>query len=156
MPDLRTPIVLDWLQLMRPREAPGVWPPTLRPVETSSQAEGLLAELGQRLDERAARAPADLSALLSQEDVIGDLQQTFAQLGAARTMRFMHWLREGGIPEGTAVGNAVMSGHTQAPRAIRACITTVARQATLSRLMSPSRLEELASAAEAAAQENAP
>ena len=156
MPDLRTPTVLDWLQLMRPREVPGVWPPTLRPVETSSQAEVLLSELGQRLDEEAARAPASLSAQFSQEELIRSLQQTFAQLGAARTMRIMHWLREGGIPEGLAIGNAVMTGHTQAARAIRASVTTVARQATLARLMSPSRLNELASAAQAVAQEHAP
>ena len=156
MPDLRTTTVLDWLQLMRPREAPGVWPPAFRPMETSSQTEALLAELGQRLDQVAAREPAGFCALLSQEDVIGDLQLAIAQLGAARTMRIMHWLREGGIPEGIAIGNAIMTGHTQASRAIRACVTTVARQAALSRLMSPNRLEELAPAAQAVAQENTP
>jgi hypothetical protein len=156
MPDLRTPTVLDWLQLMRPRETPGGWPPPIRPVETSSEAEALLAELGQHLDREAVRSPGHLYAQLSTEDVIGSLQQTIAQLGAARTMRIMHWFREAGIPEGVAIGNEVMTGRTQAARAIRACVTTVARQAALARLMSPSRLNELASAAQAAVQENAP
>ena len=156
MPDLRTPAVLDWLQLMRPREAPGVWPPPQRPVETSSRTETLLAELGQLLDQEAAHSPDRLSAQLSAADTVESLQQTIAQLGAARTMRIMHWFREAGIPEGLAIGNKVMTGHTHAARAIRECVTTVARQAALSRLMSPGRLKELASAAQAALQENAP
>jgi hypothetical protein len=156
MPDLRTPAVLDWLQLMRHREAPGVWPPPIRPVETSPQTEMLLAAFGQLLDQEAARSPERLSAQLSTIDAIESLQQTIAQLGAARTMRIMHWFREAGIPKGVAIGNEVISGHAQAARAIRECVTTVARQAALSRLMSPSRLDELTSAAQAAVQENAP
>ncbi len=156
MPDLRTPAVLDWLQLMRPREAPGVWPPPVRPVETLPHTETLLANFGQLLDQEASRSPDRLAAQLSTAGTIEGLQQTIAQLGAARTMRIMHWFREAGLPEGVAIGNAVMSGHAQAARAIRACVTTVARQAALSRLMSPSRLHELASAAQAVAQENAP
>ena len=156
MPDLRTPAVLDWLQLLRPREAPGVWPPPVRPVETVPHTETLLAAFGDLLDQEAVRAPDHLSAQLSEAGTLESLQWTVAQLGAARTMRIMHWLREAGIPEGLALGNKVMSGHTHAARAIRECVTTVARQAALSRLTSPGRLEELASAAHAAAQENAP
>jgi hypothetical protein len=125
-------------------------------VETSPQSETLLAAFGQLLDQEAARSPDRLAAQLSMADTVESLQQTIAQLGAARTMRIMHWYREAGVPEGVAIGNKIMTGHTHAARAIRECVTTVARQAALSRLMSPSRLHELASAAQAATQENAP
>jgi hypothetical protein len=156
MPDLRTPAVTDWLHLFQSRDMPTGWPPPIRPVENSSHAEALLGELGQRLDEEAMRSPDVLYARMSTDDAIVRLQLTVAQLGAARTMRIMHWLREGGLPGGVAIGNAIMGGHTQAARAIRASVTTVARQATLARLMSASRLNELASAAETAAKENVP
>jgi hypothetical protein len=154
MPDLRTSTVLDWLQPMRPRDLPDLWPSPIRPLERSAQAEALLAEFGLHLDQEATQAPGRLAAQLTTEGAVSSFQQTIAQLGAARAMRLMHWFRETQLPEGVAAGNAIMRGETQAARAIRACVTSVARQATLARLMSQERLEELASAAQAAMQEN--
>lgn len=156
MPDLRTSAVLDWLQLVRPGGPSEMWPPPFRPLETSHEAEELLADLGQHLDQAAARTPARLAAQLTTGSVVEGLQQIVAQLGAARTMRILHWLREIELPEGVAAGNAIMRGETHAARAIRACVTTASRQATLARLMSQERLNELASAAQAAASERTP
>lgn len=153
MLDLRTSAVLNWLQLIRLREPTGAWPPPVRDLEASEEAQALLTDLGQRLDQAAAHAPARLSGQLTTAVAILSLQDILAQLGAARTMRIMHWLREIGVPEGVAAGNAIMRGDTHAARAIRACVTTVSRQGALARLMSPERLEELASAAQAASLE---
>ncbi|GAB0119831.1 hypothetical protein [Acidisoma sp. 7E03] len=153
MPDLRTPTVLDWFELVRPVETAQLWPPSIRLVEQTAEAETLLGELGRVLDDAADRAPARLAAQLHSEVAILSLQETVAQLGAARTMRITHWLREIALPEGVAAGNAIMRGDTRAARAIRSCITTVTRQATLARLMSEERLAELAVAAQAATPE---
>lgn len=146
MPDMRTEIAIDWLGAVRPAHLSDAWPPPVRPVENTAQATKLLVEFGLLLDQEADRVPDMLAALLLQTDTLEDLQQALGQLGGARSLSFFHWLRQTGIPNHLAIEKALLEADTPSGRALFATITTVARQATLKRLISIERMEALISA----------
>ena len=153
MPDLRTEVVSDWLDAVRPVYLADAWPPAVRPIEASPTAAALLVELGQLLDQLAETHTEALSSLTSDPTFLDDIQEVFAQVGAARALAFFHWLREAGLPNHLAIENALLDRRSSSGRALFATVTTVARQATLQRLISTERMEELALAMDAANQE---
>ena len=153
MLDLRTDAVTDWLRLVRPVDTAHDWPPAVRPVEASPRAEILLVDLGNSLEREAQHDATLLSSMLRHPDLTADLQALLAQLGAARPLRILHWLSERDIPNALAIILAVVSGDTEAARALNATIATVTRRGTLNRLFAPERLVELQIAAEAAFKE---
>lgn len=153
MPDMRTSAVSDWMNAVRPAHLADAWPPAIRPVEGTAAATALLVEFGLLLDQEADRSPEALAAFLLASENVEDLQQTLAQLGAARSLSMFHWLRQTGLPGHLMMEKAWLEGETPAARALFATITTVARQATLKRLISTERLEELLSATDIANKE---
>jgi hypothetical protein len=150
MPDLRADATTDWLNELRPARFAEAWPLPLRAIETSTQATALLVEFGQLLDELAVRSPHALMTLLADTD---DLQVILAQVGAARSLACFHWLRQVGLPGHLALEKSLLEGTTPSGRALFATITTVARQATLRRLVSMQRMDELLSATDSANKE---
>lgn len=150
MPDLRTDAATDWLQTVRPAQLADAWPPPVRSIENSPQATALLVEFGRLLDDLADRSPQALAELLAQSD---DLQVILAQLGAARSLTFFHWLRETGLPDHLSLEKSLLEGNTPSGRALFTGITTIARQATLRRLISMQRMDELVSATDTANKE---
>jgi len=155
MLDLRTDAVTDWLRLVRPPDATTDWPPPIRPVEATACAEALLAELGDLLEREGKSNTASLAAKLQHPELAPNLQDLFAQLGAARPLRILHWLNERDIPNSYAIIAAVVSGDTPAAHALSATIAAVTRRATLNRLFAPERLAELQIATESALKEAA-
>ena len=153
MPDLRTDTVRSWLEEIRTPGHSLAWPPAIRPVEVSAQASSLLGEFGALLDQQAEHNAVSLAAFLQQDGHLEDLQQVLAQLGAARALSFFHWLRQTGLPDHLRIEKALLDGDAPAPRALFATITTVARQATLRRLISVERMDELLSATDTANKE---
>ncbi|MDE1905073.1 MAG: hypothetical protein KGH75_01300 [Rhodospirillales bacterium] len=154
MPDLRTEVVSDWLDAVRPAHFADAWPPPVRPIEASSTAGGLMIEFGQLLDQLADTKTETLSSLMGDAAFLEDIQTVLAQVGAARTLAFFHWLRDVGLPNHQSIENALLDARSGAGRALFASVTTVARQATLQRLISIERMDELASATDAANQES--
>ena len=153
MPDMRTSVAIDWLEAVRPVHLSGAWPPPIRPLERTAEATALLVEFGLLLDQEADRAPEALAAFLLESENVDELQQALAQLGAARPLSIFHWLRRTGLTGHLVMEKALLEGDTPAARALFATITTVARQATLKRLISSERLEELLSATDIANKE---
>jgi hypothetical protein len=82
-----------------------------------------------------------------------DLQVILAQVGAARSLACFHWLRQVGLPGHLALEKSLLEGTTPSGRALFTTITTVARQATLRRLVSMQRMDELLSATDSANKE---
>ncbi|MCB8877431.1 hypothetical protein [Acidisoma silvae] len=154
MPDLRTKVVTDWLDAVRPVRLDDAWPPALRPVEASVQATGLLVEFGQILDQLAHRSPEALSTASMDREFQGDLQLVLAQVGTARALAFFHWLRATGLSDHLTIEDALLEHKTPAGRALFATVTTIARQATLQRLISIERMDELVSATDTANKES--
>lgn len=154
MLDLRTDAVTDWLQQLRPADPDSAWPPAIRPVEASARVERLLAEFGDLLEREARENALPLSADLKHPDLAPDLQLIFAQLGAARPLRILHWLNAFGVPDHFVIISTLLSGDTPSARALSAAIAAVTRRATLHRLFAPERLIELQTAAEIALKES--
>ena len=154
MLDLRTAAVTDWLHLVRPVDA-GSWPPPVRPVEATPHTESLLVDLGGLLERAAQADPASLAAKLQHPELAPELQLVFAQLGAARPLRVLHWLKERDIPDSPAIIAAIIAGDAPAARALSATIAAVTRRATLRRLFAPERLTELHTATATALKEPA-
>jgi hypothetical protein len=155
MPDLRSAAVSDWLHLMQPVKPADDWPPAMRPLETSSQAEMLLAEFGHLLDREAEASPTALAVALHSPALILDFQEILAQLGAARPLRILHWLQEQDLPDSLEIAAGLIAGDRHAARALRETIATLLRRTTLSRVTAPERLAELQIAAETALKESA-
>jgi hypothetical protein len=153
MPNLRTEVVSDWLDAARPVSLAEAWPPPIRPIEASAQVAGHLIEFGQILDQVAASDPEAMAAAMSDPSFVEDLRLVLSQMGAARTLAFFHWLRETGLPNHLSVERALLDDRSGAGRTLFATVTTVARQATLQRLISIERMDELASATDTAAKE---
>ena len=153
MPDLRTKVVTDWLDAVRPVHLGGAWPPAVRPVEASVQATGLLVEFGQVLEQLTEHSPEALSTALLDRAFQGDLQLVLAQVGTARALTFFHWLRATGLPGHPTIEDALLEHQTPAGRALFTTVTTIARQATLQRLISIERMDELVSATDTANKE---
>jgi hypothetical protein len=141
------------LDVVRPVLSAEAWPPPIRPIETSTKAAGLLAEFGLILDQLVDHDCGALGAALLAPDMSEDLRSVLAQLGAARALAFFHWIRGAGLSEQHAVEAALLESDTPAGRALFATVTTVARQATLNRLISMERMEELVSATDTANKE---
>ena len=155
MLDLRTHAVTDWLHLVRPVDAAGDWPPPVRSIETTPGAEALIIGLGDMLERQAQYGAPTLAAKLQHRELAPDLQDLFAQLGAARPLRILHWLNERDIPNSFAIIATLVSGDTPSARALSATIAAVTRRATLNRLFAPERLAELQIATETAMKEAA-
>jgi hypothetical protein len=153
MPDLRTEAVVRWLDAVRPAQFVDAWPPPVRAVETSSQATGLLVEFGLLLDQLTEQNGADLSAALLDPLVMDDLRLVLSQLGAARALAYFHWLRDNGLSGHLDMEAGLLEERSPASRALFATVTTIARQATLRRLISMERMDELVSATDTANKE---
>ena len=153
MPDLRTEVVTEWLDAVRPVHLDDAWPPAVRPVEASVQATGLLVEFGQALEHLKQQSPEVLSTALLDRAFQVDLQLVLAQVGTARALTFFHWLRATGLPGHLIIEDALLEHETPAGRALFATVTTIARQATLQRLISIERMDELVSATDTANKE---
>jgi hypothetical protein len=119
-------------------------------MEATPRAETLLIDLGNSMEREARHDTTLLSSKLRHPDLAPDLQALFAQLGAARPLRILHWLSERDIPNALAIISDVVSGDTVAARALSATIAAVTRRATLNRIFAPERLVELQIATEAA------
>jgi hypothetical protein len=154
MPDLRTEVVTDWLDAVRPIHLDDAWPPAVRPVESSVQATSLLVEFGQVLEQLAEHSPETFSAALLDRKFQDDIQIVLAQVGTARALAFFHWLRATGLPGHLTIEDALLEHQTSAGRALFATVTTTARQATLQRLISIERMDELVSATDTANKES--
>lgn len=155
MLDLRTDAVTDWLRLVRPADAAAKWPPPVRPLEATAPVESSLVDLGELLERAAQTDPGSLAATLRDPDLTPEIQAVFAQLGAARPLRVLHWLKERDIPNNAAIIAAIIAGDTPAARALSATIAAVTRRATLRRLLAPERLTELQTAMDIALKETA-
>jgi hypothetical protein len=153
MPDLRTEVVTDWLDAVRPVHPDDAWPPAVRPLESSVQATGLLVEFGQILEQLAEHRPETLSSALLDQAFQVDMQLVLAQIGTARSLAFFHWLRATGLSGHLTIEDALLENKTPAGRALFATVTTIARQATLKRLISIERMDELVSATDTANKE---
>jgi len=76
-----------------------------------------------------------------------------AQLGAARLLRVLHWLRQELADHELAL--ALIADDHRDAAAIRSAIDNLVRQATLAHLFDRSRIAALAAAVTTATQENA-
>lgn len=155
MPDLEQHAVTKWLAESILAETSTSWPPAVRPIETRPEAAALLEELGAILDQIGALDIRALGATLQSDAVRHDLQAIFAQTGAARTLRLLHWLSEQQIEERPALVAALTGGDDAGARALRATIAAVTRRTTLKRTLARDRIAALQSAAEEAMKEHA-
>jgi hypothetical protein len=66
-----------------------------------------------------------------------------AQLGAARTLRLLHWLAEVDLPDCHDVITALTDGNEPEAQALRATISVVTRAAIVRRMFAPERFAAL-------------
>ena len=136
----------SWAGQREPEYAP-------RAIERRGDAPGLLEDLGRFLDSVGDRSPADLSRLLQTIPVQTALTEVLAQLGAARLMRFFHWLDEAGIPDSHLIVATLIEGDHHAARTLRSAVAVFTRSHVITRLFAADRLERLQIATEAAQKE---
>src|SRR5260370_19651410 len=155
MPNLEQRAVTEWLTELRPNAASNEWPPLVRAIETETDNPERLQALGSLLDQLAQRDLEDLSAALRGAPLRDDLRAILARLGAARLLRFLHWLAEIEIPDCHAVISTLVAGDDATSHALRAAITAVTRRALLRRIFAPDRIAALQIACQTASEETA-
>ena len=143
MPNLEHAAVTDWLTELRPDSVSPAWPPSIRPIETEAGVPGCLEALGVKLAELEKGGLPGLSQALCGRPLGGDLQAVMAQLGAARTLRLLHWMAEVDLPDCHDVVAALLQGDTPAACSLRATVGAVTRQATVRRMFAPERIAAL-------------
>ena len=143
MPNLEHAAVAGWLAELRPDSEAAAWPPALRPVETEAGVPASLEALGLTLGELEAGGLPSLSGVLRSAPLRGEMQAVMAQLGAARTLRLLHWMAEADLPDCHGVIAALMQDDTLAARSLRATVGAVTRQATVRRMFAPERVAAL-------------
>ena len=128
------------------------WPPAIRPVEVAGDTPVRLAALGTALDAAIAVEDEDdmqgplqaLSDTLRREPVASQPPSAaLAQLGAARTLRILHWLTEADLPDGRHILSTLLRHDSADGRALRALVQALRRKAVLSRIFAPERLAAL-------------
>jgi hypothetical protein len=147
MPNLERQAVTGWFAELR-SDVHATWPPAIRPIEATEQAHDLLVALGAALDELC---PADLRRLrnaLRDDRLMTEMRTAMAQLGAARTLRLLHWLAEVDLPDCHDVIAALTQGQDAGARALRATIEAVTRAAMVRRMFAPDRIAALELACE--------
>ena len=143
MPNLEHAAVAGWLAELRPDSEAAAWPPALRPVETEAGVPASLEALGLTLGELEAGGLPNLSGVLRSAPLRGEMQAVMAQLGAARTLRLLHWMAEVDLPDCHDVIAALVQDDTPAARSLRATVGAVTRQATVRRMFAPERVAAL-------------
>jgi hypothetical protein len=146
MPNLEHTAVTAWLTELRPDAAIWEWPPAIRPVETQAALPERLVALGAALDNLAKADPRALRDGLCRSSLRDDVRAVLAQLGAARTLRLLHWLAEVDLPDCHAVITALVEQDGPEARSIRAAVAAVTQKATVRRIFAPERIAALASA----------
>lgn len=146
MPNFEQNAVTAWLAELRPDADASGGPPATRPIESLAGLPEQLAALGAALDRLAGSDPLALRDALCHSPLRDDVRAVLAQLGAARTLRLLHWMAEADLPDCHAVIAALMEGNGQEARSIRAVIAAVTRQAVLRRIFAPERIAALESA----------
>lgn len=142
MPNLEQQAVTGWLADLRPDDST-VWPPVVRPIETAERNPEHLIELGTALDRLT---PADLQRLrdaLREDLLLTEMRTAMAQLGAARTLRLLHWLAEVELPDCHNVIASLTRGQDAGAKALRATIEAVTRAAMVRRMFAPDRITAL-------------
>ncbi len=142
MPNLEQQAVQSWLEALRPYDQ-FVWPPAIRPIESTRQSPEQLVALGNVLDELI---PADLKRLrdaFRDERLLTEFRSAMAQFGAARTLRLLHWLAEVDLPDCKDVIAKLTQGQEPGARALRATIEAVTRAAMVRRMFAPDRIAAL-------------
>ena len=147
MPNLEQQAVTCWLATLRPDDD-AAWPPAIRPIEATGHAPDRLAALGTALDALALSDLRRLRDALRDDRVLTELRAGMAQLGAARTLRLLHWLAEVDLPDCHDVIASLTQGHDAGARALRATIGAVTRAATVRRMFAPERIAALERACE--------
>jgi hypothetical protein len=144
MPNLEHTAVTAWLTELRPDAASSEWPPAIRPVETQALLPDHLAALGVALDDLAKTDPRVLRDALCRSPLRDEVRAVLAQLGAARTLRLLHWLAEVDLPDCHAVIGALVEEDGAEARCIRAAVAAVTQKATVRRIFAPERIAALA------------
>ena len=143
MPSFEQQAVTGWLAELRPDDDDATWPPAIRPIETTRRASEQLATLGRTLDDLV---PADLPRFrdaLRDGPLRSELRSAMAQLGAARSLRLLHWLAEVDLPGCHDVIASLTQGEDAGARALRETIEAVTRAATVRRMFAPDRIAAL-------------
>ena len=99
MPNLEQTAVTAWLTELRPDPAISEWPPAVRLVETQAALPERLAALGTAFDDLAKADQRALADALCRSPLRDEVRAVLAQLGAARTLRLLHWLAEVDLPD---------------------------------------------------------
>ena len=144
MPNLEQTAVTAWLTELRPDAALSEWPPAIRPVETQAALPERLIALGAALDDLAKADPRALTDALCRGPLRDAMRAVLAQLGAARTLRMLHWLAEADLPDCHAVIAALVEADGPEARSIRAAVAAVTQKATVRRIFAPERIAALA------------
>ena len=142
MPNLEQQAVTGWLAGLRPNDAT-MWPPAVRPIETTGQASGQLIALGAALDELTPIDRRRLRDALREGLLLTEMRTALAQLGAARTLRLLHWMAEAELPDCHDVIAGLTQGQDAGARALRATIEAVTRAAMVRRMFAPDRIAAL-------------
>jgi hypothetical protein len=142
MPNFEQRAVTDWLGELRPDDQAS-WPPAIRPIEMVGQSPERLVALGQALDQLAPTDLPSLRAALSDDCLVAELRSVMAQLGAARTLRLLHWLAEMDVPNCAEIIASLTQGQDAGARALRAMIEAVTRAAMVRRMFAPDRVAAL-------------
>lgn len=155
MPNLEQADATAWLSEWRPDPANTLWPPPVRPIETEGDLPSRLAQLGRALDAAADTERDALASSLLDRPLCPDLSAVLAQLGAARTLRILHWLAERDIPDCHRIIGGLLHDDRPAGCALRAAVQAVLRRATLDRMFAPERIAALQTACETTLREAA-
>lgn len=142
MPNLGQHDVTQWLSGWQKGTGSG-WPPLVRAIEAETSVETRIIQLGFRLDDAAAADLQALSDCLREDGVADGLREVLAQLGAARTLRLLHWLSEADLPERGTLLSILLRHDGPAGAALRVVIEALRRQQVLGRLFAPERLVAL-------------
>lgn len=152
MPDLAITSVLEWLSAEEP-DKPALAINPVRAAEAASPVEDALIRLGSTLDKALLENPVELAAALKRDPARQELRTVMGQLGLPRSLRIMHWIMQGGLPDGDAVLAAVLEpDQPGAGQFLQATLSAAVRPSLLERLYAPERLALLLSACQPAVQ----
>ncbi len=142
MPNLEQQAVTGWLADLR-RDDQATWPPPIRPIETTGRAPEHLVAFGTELDKLGLNDLRRFRDALRENPLLPELRTAMAQLGAARTLRLLHWLAEIDLPGCHDVIATLTQGQDRGARALRTTIEAVTRVATVRRMFAPERIAAL-------------
>ncbi len=122
-------------------------------ADAQSEIDRALEQLGQALDEAAARDRVGLAAQLLTDPVRADLRALMGQLGFPKVLRLLDRLMRAGLPENESVLSAVLEPDaTGIGQYLQAALAEAARRNLLERIYAPERLAALMAACEPADQ----